>query len=100
MRHYPFLSCKQHCSLLNIPGVSEPERSSFKQIACDWIVAIEGTSTNGCKDSSDLVIVQPLAHREAREQRRGEQAAAGGRADEREARQIQPHAAGVRAPGQ
>ena len=32
----------------------------------------------------------------AREQRRGEQAAARGRADEREARQIQPHAARVR----
>ena len=32
----------------------------------------------------------------AREQRRGEQAAARGRADEREARQVQPHAARVR----
>ena len=42
------------------------------------------------------VIIQPFAHGEAREQRRGEQAAARGGADEREARQIQAHAARVR----
>ena len=42
------------------------------------------------------VIIQPFAHGKAREQRRGEQSAARGRADEREARKIQPHAARVR----
>ena len=42
------------------------------------------------------VIIQPFADGKTREQRRGEQAAARGRADEREARQIQPHAARVR----
>jgi len=42
------------------------------------------------------VIIQSLAHGKAREQRRGEQTAAGRRADEGEARKIQPHAAGVR----
>ena len=43
-----------------------------------------------------VVIIQPLAHGKTREQRRGEQTAARRRADEREARQVQPHAARVR----
>ena len=42
------------------------------------------------------VIIEPFAHGKAREQRRGEQSAARGRADKREARQVQPHAARVR----
>ena len=42
------------------------------------------------------VIIQPFADAEAGEQRRAQQSAARGRADEREARQIQPHAARVR----
>ena len=42
-----------------------------------------------------LVIVEPLANGEAGEQRRGEQAAAGGRANKREAGQIEPDAASV-----
>ncbi len=42
------------------------------------------------------VVIQPFAHPEPRQQRRGEQAAARRRADEREARQVQPDAAGVR----
>ncbi len=41
------------------------------------------------------VVIEPLAHGEAREQRRGQQSAARGGADQGEARQIQPHAAGV-----
>jgi hypothetical protein len=42
-----------------------------------------------------VVIIQPLANGKTRQQRRGQQAAARGRADEREARQRQAHAAGV-----
>ena len=42
-----------------------------------------------------LVVIQPFADGKRVSKRRGEQPAAGGGADEREARQVQPHAAGV-----
>ena len=41
------------------------------------------------------IVVKPLAHGKARQQRRRQQAAPGRRADERKFRQIQPHAPGA-----
>ena len=42
-----------------------------------------------------LVVIEPLANREAGQQRRSQQPAAGGRADERESGQVEPDAARV-----
>ena len=44
-----------------------------------------------------VIIIQPFANRKTSEQRRGQQSAARRRADQGEARQIQPHTARVRA---
>src|SRR6201999_2847657 len=44
-----------------------------------------------------VIVIKAFTDREASKQRRGEQTAASGRADEREAWEVEPDAAGVRA---